>query len=152
MCATRNAADETFSALRNRINFYFEERLAMTAALEIATLRLVFDDLHLVGATVFDDGAFHFGSLDNRSPDGCVRAIINEKYFVERHTIAFLKAFGELLDEDGVSLGDDILLPASLDYGHFHSGKTIAFPVQKDKAAEVSPLRPVVTASGSRRP
>jgi len=117
----------------------------VTLALIVAALWLVLHHLNLLPEPGEDDGALDLRAFDNRRADGRVRAVVYEKhlvkdncvtYFPDRFTPSYVE--GELLNNNRVALGDDILLPAGLDYGHFHSQNNVAFPYIKDKLAETS--------------
>ena len=70
-------------ALFHRIYLDLEEWLAMTVALPVAALLLVFDDQDLGRAADLGDGAFD-GSFGNEGgANGSVCAIVPEKDFVE---------------------------------------------------------------------
>src|SRR3989344_1116736 len=93
----------------------------MPFTLVVAALRLVFDYLHLLPKSSLNNGALDLRTLDNGRADGRVRAVVDEEHLAEDNRVTLLQIPRELLNNDSVALGDDILLPAGLDYGHFHS-------------------------------
>src|SRR3989344_3996658 len=102
------------------VDLDLHERLAVSVALEIAALGLVLHNLDLLRAADERHGPRDLGAFDQGRSDGRVHSIIDEEDLVEGDGVTLLDRIGELLDGDGVAFGDDILLPASLDYGHFH--------------------------------
>ena len=102
----------------------------MAAALVVTALRLVLHHLDFFPESCLNNGALDLGSLNGWSPDGRVRAVVDEEHLAEdnrvtdlpaRFTLSFVE--GEFLDRNSVALGDDILLSTGLDDGHFHVPK-----------------------------
>src|SRR3990167_5275200 len=93
----------------------------MPFALVVAALRLVFHHLDFLTQSGLNNGALDLCALDKRRTDGRVRAVVDEEHLAEDNRVTFLQIPQELLDNNSVALRDDILLPAGLDYGHFHS-------------------------------
>ncbi len=64
LCVFKNAKAHSGLAfgLRDAVDLHFKERLAMSAALEIAALRLVLNDVNRFPSAAFDDRTFHCGS------------------------------------------------------------------------------------------
>ena len=110
----------------------------MPFTLVVAALRLVFDYLHLLPKSSLNNGALDLRTLDCGRADGRVRAVVDEEHLAKDNRVTLLQVPGELLNNNRVALRDDILLPAGLDYGHFHSQNNVAFPYIKDKLAETS--------------
>ena len=92
----------------------------MAPALEIAALGLVLHDFDLLCAADGRHRPCDLRARDQGRADGRVHSIVDKENLVEGDSVTLLDRSGELLDRDGVALRDDILLPASLDYGHFH--------------------------------
>ena len=55
----------------------------MTTALVVTTLWLIFNDFYFLAKPGENNGALDLSSLDERSPDGRVRSVVDEEYFVE---------------------------------------------------------------------
>src|SRR3989338_7636137 len=108
-------------SLRNRIDFDFENWLAMPFAFVVATLRLILHHLVFLIKPGENNSALALCPLDEGRADGRVRAVVDEEHLAEDNRVTFLQIPRELLDNNSVALRDDILLPAGLDYGHFHS-------------------------------
>src|SRR3989338_9321941 len=111
----------------------------MPFALIVAALRLILHHLHFLIQSGENNGALDIGSLNDRSPDGRVRAVVDEEHLAKDNRVTLLQIPGELLYLNSVALRDDILLPASLDYGHFHSQNNIAFSCIKGKLGTKMP-------------
>ncbi len=64
LCVFKNAKAHSGLAfgLRDAVDLHFKERLAVSAALEIATLRFVLYDVNRLAPAAFDDRTFHSGS------------------------------------------------------------------------------------------
>lgn len=99
----------------------------MAVALVVAALRLVLYYLYFLIESGENNGALDLGTLDKGRPDGRVRAVVDEEHLAEDNRVTLLQVSRELLNSDSVALGDDILLPTGLDYGHFHSPHNLAF-------------------------
>ena len=98
----------------------------MPFALVVAALRLVLHHLDFLTQSGENNGALDLCALDNGRTDGRVRAVVDEEHLAEDNCVTLLQIPRELLYSDNVALRDDILLPASLDYGHFHSRPNVA--------------------------
>jgi len=96
----------------------------MSATFVVAALRLVLHYFYLLSPADHRDGPLHARALYSGRADGRVRTVVDQENLVERDGVALLEVVGELLDRDSVALGDDILLPAGLDDGHFHTPNT----------------------------
>src|SRR3989344_8524544 len=122
-----------YECLRNRIYLHFKERLAMPFAFVVAALWLILHPLNLLPEAGEDDGALTLRIIDNGRADGRVRAVVDEEHLAKDNWVALLQILGELLYNDTIALLDDILLPARLNYGHFHSSQNITLSYIKDK-------------------
>ncbi len=100
----------------------------MSATFVVAALGLVLHDFDFLAAADNHDGPLDLRTFDKRCADGRVRAVVDQENLVERDGVTLLEVAGELLDRDSVALGDDILLPAGLNYGHFHGLNTSISP------------------------
>ena len=105
----------------------------MPLALVVAALRLILHHFNLFAQSGEDDRALDLCALNDGRTDGCVRAVVDEEYLAEDNRVALFQVPRELLDRNSVALGDDILLPAGLDYGHFHSPHNLARLIKYDK-------------------
>src|SRR3989344_7552350 len=114
----------------------------MSLALVVAALRLILHHFNLLILPGENNSALDLCAFNKRRADGRVRAVVYEEHLAKDNRVTLLQIPRELLYSDSVALGDDILLPASLDYGHFHSQNNIAFSCIKDKVARISPARP----------
>lgn len=114
----------------------------MAATLVVATLRLVLHDVNFLRTGNHRDCALDLRAFDRRRADGRVHTVVYEENLVKNDRITLLQVAGELFNRNCVAFGDDKLLPARLNYGHFHSGRTVAPRPPKDKAAEADLLRP----------
>ncbi len=95
----------------------------MPASLVVTTLGLVLHDVNLLRLTGKRDRARDLCAFDNRRTDGRVRAVVHEQYLIEDNRVTLLEVAGELFNRNYVALRDDKLLPAGLNYGHFHVDK-----------------------------
>ena len=105
----------------------------MPFALIVATLRLILHHLDFLIQSGENNGALDLRALDEWRADGRVRAVVDEEHLAKDNCVTLLQIPGELLNNNRVAFGDDILLPTGLDYGHFHSPANIAFFAQIDK-------------------
>ena len=98
----------------------------MPFALIVATLRLILHHLHLFPKSGLNNSALDLCTFNDRRTDGRVRAVVYEEHLVKYNRVTFFQVPRELLYSNSVALRDDILLPAGLDYGHFHSPHNLA--------------------------
>src|SRR5210317_214145 len=91
----------------------FGVRLAMALALEVVLAAAELDDLDLLAATLRLDGGGDLAAVEVGCADLDVVAIGNQQHLVEFDRPALFA--GELLDPDGVALGDPVLLTAAQD-------------------------------------
>ncbi len=98
-----------------------EVRLAMPVLLEITALLLVLEDGDGLVAADLSDNTLDGCSCDGRGADHGIRAVARQKDLREVDDIPFLMLALHLLDGDGVTDGDKILLTA----GHDDSKRSI---------------------------
>src|SRR3989344_2676745 len=118
---------------RNGVDLHFENRLAVAAALVVAALRLVLHHFNFLCLPGENNGDLDLCALDDGRTDGRVRAVVDEEHLAKDNRVTLLQIPRELLNSDNVALRDDILLPAGLDYGHFHSPHNLARFSTKNK-------------------
>ena len=123
----------------------------MPFALVVAALWLVLYHFDFLSQSGENNGALDLRALDSWRADGRVRAVVDEEHLVEDNCVTFFQIPRELLYSDSVALRDDILLPASLDYGHFHSVNNLTFFYIKNKADSVGPPCGMVTLPSAER-
>ncbi len=109
----------------------------MADALKVATLRLVLNHFDFLGFPGEDDRTFDLCALDEWHTDGRVRAVVDEEYLIKYDCVTFSQVYllgiRELLYRNNIAFRDDVLLPSSLDYGHFHCPINVALISIKDK-------------------
>lgn len=108
----------------------------MATALVVAALGLEFNHFNLLALACGNDSTLNLCALDSGSSDSRVRAVVDQQHLVEAHLVAGDLVAWELLNENSVALGDYVLLPAGLDYGHFHSAINITFAYLKHKTPD----------------
>src|SRR3954463_2572090 len=100
----------------------------MSAALQVAALRLVANNVNLLRASFALYLACDFSTRNSGSADGGGGPIVHHKDLVESDRIPLLHSRRELFNENRVALSDDVLLPAGLYHGQFHVQRIYHLP------------------------
>ena len=87
----------------------------MAAALVVAALRLVLHHVDFLIQSGENNGALDLRAFDEWRADGRVRAVVDEEHLAKDNCVTCFQVTRELLNNNRVAFGDDILLPSGLD-------------------------------------